>query len=533
MINFLRRKVFGNGNPTDQICILYGSHSGNSEFVANETQKYLRKNGMKTSVANLAKYDFSKLEKEKSLLLIISTHGEGEPPESAQKFCKKLLSNEAPSLSHLHFSVCALGDSSYQHFCQTGKELDNRLEQLGANRFHDRADCDVEFHRQAADWVSAVLSKLQPSAKTEVPVQLSAEKATVETEAILKSKKLLNKQSAAKTWHLEFEICSDDFCYAPGDTVSIVPENNEKLVTEILRHIGCAPEEKIEVDEEEISAKELLTNKLEITKLSRNVLENYLQLTQNPELEKLFNAESNIQEYLDKHDVLDLITNFPFSGNAAPFFTILRKLQAREYSVSSSQTKHSGEIHLTVKQVTKEDNARTYRGACSTFLADHDTGKKVTMKLVKNEEFRIQNGGVPMILIGAGTGIAPFRAFLEEKEALGHNGKIWLIFGEKNRSSDFFYENELNDWLEKEILNRIDLAFSRDQREKIYVQHKIAECNRDFMQWINEGAHLYICGSIAMGHSVKESITEIFRNAGRPEIWSELIEENRVHLDVY
>jgi sulfite reductase (NADPH) flavoprotein alpha-component len=535
------RKIFR--KPTDQqtgeVVILYGSHTGNSEFIAKEAQKHLKKNGLSATACNMAKYEFRKLTNEKSVLIIVSTQGEGDPPDSAQKFYKNLFAEDTPLLTHLQFAVCALGDSSYEQFCKTGKDIDRRLEELGAVRFHQRVDCDAEFHQAASEWVSEVLLKCKVPETEATPIQISTESLHPVYQAVVREKVRLNAGSLCETFHLVLTT-GPEFHYQPGDSVGIVPQNQEKLVDRILKRLDVSADITVAYNNKTVSLKELLTCRFELTAVNKKLLENYQRLTRNKELEKLLKDEEKLPDYLHHHDLLDVITDFPFSASPGDLVSVLRKLQPRYYSISSSQQKHPGEVHLIVKLVKSEKNGRVRSGACSSYLNQWiGVGQKISLQLIPNEQFYLQTHGAPMIMIGAGTGIAPFRAFLEEKESLQISGKSWLFFGEKYQKYDFFYREELEYWLENKWLERIDLAFSRDQTEKVYVQHKIEEQKSDFYDWLIQGAHIYVCGSVAMGHDVRKAICRVIQLAGgktEPEalaFWEKMIGENRIHQDLY
>ena len=525
--------------PVDEISILYGSHSGNSEFIAKETQKHLKKNGLASTAYDLAKYNVQWLADEKSVLIVISTHGEGDPPDSAQKFYKNLHSEQAPLLTNLQFAVCALGDSSYEHFCKTGKDIDIRLKELGAQRFHQRVDCDLEFYQAASKWVSEVLRKCKATDMETSPILISTETLHQFYPATVKKKLRLNEGSSSETDHVVLAV-GTDFRYQPGDSVGIVPQNQEKLVDRILQKLGFSHQTTVVYNNETVLLKKLLSGQFELTSCNKKLLENYQRFTQNQELGKLLNDERKLPDYLHHHDLLDVITDFPFSANPEGFVSILRKLQPRYYSISSSLRKHPGEVHLIVKLVRSEQNSRVRSGACSSYL-NHwiEVGQKINLQLIPNEQFRIQTGETPMIMIAAGTGIAPFRAFLEDKEIRQLSGKCWLLFGEKFQKYDFFYREDWEHWLETKRLERIDLAFSRDQTEKVYVQHKIMEQANEFYEWLNQGAHVYVCGSVAIGNDVRQAICRVIQMAGEksePEAllyWEKMIDENRIHQDMY
>jgi len=525
--------------PTDEIVILYGSHSGNSAFIAKEAQKYLKKNGLSATACDMAKYEFQRLVHEKSVFIIVSTQGEGDPPDSVRKFYKRLFAENAPLLPKLQFAVCALGDSSYTHFCQTGKDIDRRLAELGAVRIHQRVDCDVEFHQAASAWVSAIFEKYTGKTKS-APVQINTANLHRLYPALVKEKRRVNEGSPTETYHIALAVDDPDFRYQPGDTVGIFPENQAELTNKILQQLNVSPGKTIQFENRPIEINKLLTEQFELTTTSKKLLENYQQLAQNPQLENLLKDEKKLQDYIRHRDVLDVMVEFPFSAKPEDFIAVLRKLQPRYYSIASSQRKHPGEIHLIVKLVQSEQNGRIRSGACSSYLNRWiEVGQKINLQLIPNEQFRMQTGENPMIMIAAGTGIAPFRAFLEEQETQTFRGKNWLIFGEKHGAFDFFYQTEWEHWLKNNQLNRLDVTFSRDRAEKIYVQHKIEELADEFYQWLNRGAHVYVCGSAAMGHEVKKSICKVLQSIGNMtevdslNYWDKLIDRNRIHQDIY
>ena len=535
------KKVFRKqtDRPTDEITVLYGSHSGNSEFIAKEAQNYLKKNGLSANACNVAKYDIQRLGTEQFVLVVISTHGEGDPPDSALKFYKNLFSEHAPSLTNLQFAVCALGDSSYEQFCKTGKDIDLRLEELGAHRIHNRVDCDLEFHQAASNWVSEVLRKCKTVETEPAPIQIRTENLHQVHQAIIKEKVCLNEVASSETYHVVLSIDSD-FRYQPGDSIGIVPQNQEPLVDQILKQLNFCAETTVVYHNETVLLKKLLINKFELTSISKKLIENYQQLAKSTKLASLLTDEKELHDYIRNCDVLDIITDFPLSVSPEDFISVLRTFQARHYSISSSQQKHPREVHLIVKQVQSEQKGRIRSGACSSFLNHSiEPGCQINIRLIPNEQFRIQANGTPMIMIGAGTGIAPFRAFLQEKERVKADGKSWLFFGEKYQQTDFFYKAELERWQQTGLLNHIDLAFSRSQSDKIYVQHKITEQSAEFFDWLNRGAHVYICGSVAMGRDVKQAICRVIQTVGEKTeqeallYWEKMIDESRIHQDVY
>ena len=524
------------------LTILYGGQSGNAAFLAREAKKYLRKNDFTPRVVNMAKYDFRQLEEEQHLLVLVSTHGEGEPPEPARRFYRFLFSEKAPRLDRLKYAVCALGDSSYEYFCQTGKDMDRRLHELGGTRLHDRVDCDVEFHQTAARWLSALLAVLRNNggAKAEnINLEAAAQRETFQ--AVVREKYCLNEGSDSATFHVVLSVDQPDFSYQPGDSVSIVPRNPAALVQLVVDQLGIPEETQVDYLGQSHSFKSLLTHTFELTTLSKGLLDRYQGLARSSGLRALLANEKDLNRYLKDHDVADLFADFPSQAEASELVSVFRKLQARLYSIASGPGSHPGEVHLTVKQVCYSSRGRDREGACSGYLNQWlKVGEPLSIQVVPNEQFRLPaQPEVPVIMIGAGTGVAPFRAFMQERADQHASSKNWLFFGEKTQEMDFFYQKDWANWLSTGRLSRLDLAFSRDQEEKVYVQHKIIKEGVAFIEWLNRGAHVYVCGSVAMGHAVRDTIRELVEAAGKlseeesEHYLNSLMEEGRWHFDVY
>ena len=544
-INFLKvfktaiRKIFAGGSTSERsgITILYGGKSGNAAFVAKETGKHFQKHGMTAAVINMSKYDIRKLTGEKRLLVVVSTHGEGDPPPAAAGFYNKLLAADF-DLAHLQFSVCALGDSSYEFFCQTGKDIDKRLGKLGACRFFERMDCDAEFEQTAAEWIKGVLRQ-QLTAKTESPIHIQASLETEWHEAEVKEKYRINEGSADEIFHVVLQINPGLVSYLPGDSIGIKPQNPPELVHAVLERLNCPSDKILVIEGKPQRLEDLLLSEYEITTLSLDVIQRYRQISKNDLPDGLLKDDPEMRAYSTRHDLLDLLCDFPCSVKPEVFISVLRRMKPRYYSIASSQLTCPDELHLTVKQVKYNLKGRSRSGACSTYLGQWlETGTCLKFNLVPSAQFRLPGKEVPLILIAAGTGIAPFRAFLQERAITG-NGKNWLIFGEKRRKHDFLYHMELNDWLERRILTKLDVAFSRDGEQKIYVQHRILENGEKFLEWLEKGATVYVCGSLRMGEGVRIIVKSLYlnkMNASADESESflkELIDEGRYCEDLY
>lgn len=521
MIKSAIRKFFfwRSDSGKSDITILYGGKSGNAAFVANEAGKQFVKHGLAARVVNMSSYPVHLLKDEKLLLIVASTHGEGDPPPSAIRFYNYLFS-QTDRLGNLQYSVCALGDSSYEFFCKTGKDIDERLNELGASRFYPRADCDAEFGPNAVSWITGILNQHLSISTTE-EITIETDQGVHYHNALIKEKYRLNEGSSEEIYHLVLEIDPLQVSYQPGDSIGIIPQNPSELVTEILKSSNWSRKELVIFDDIECQLGNLLQNKLEITTLRKSVIRKYQQFAQHDKLEELISADDQLNAYLGKHDLLDLLIDFPCEMNAQEFVSVLPGILPRYYSIASSQQCNPAELHLTVKQVQFNVRERTRKGSCSTYLNQWlKVGTQVQFKLMSGNSFRLpEKSDVPVVLIAAGTGIAPFRAFLQERE-LQKPGGNWLIFGEKHEEYDFLYQKEIKKWLDHRVLTRVDPAFSRDGENKIYVQDKIHENADEIFKWLNKGACIYVCGSLKMGRGVRQTILDLHekRHKGSSEV---------------
>lgn len=539
------KKIFGKKdvNHDPMLTVLYGSHSGNSAFIAKQAKKFFHQHGVSPRVVNMARYNPEDLIGEKHIAIIVSTQGEGEPPESAGRFYRFLFREDSPQLNQLNFTVCALGDSSYEYFCQTGKDIDHRLEELGARRFWGRVDCDVEFQKPAAGWLSGVL-KTYKTAKNEKndPIKVDIREEVADAvEATILNKYCLNPGSSGEVYHIALSVDAERFSYEPGDSVSLLPTNPGILVELVLQQIGGDETSKVIYEEKEELLVDLLSKKFELTRLSRGILERYQSLVNHPALEQLLLDKIALKDYLQGHDLNDFFADFPSQEEPGKLISVFQKLQPRLYSIASSMKMNPGEVHLTVKEICYTKRRRKRNGACSGYLnRELEMGDRINIQLIPNELFRLPNNpSAPVIMIGAGTGVAPFRAFLQERESCGELTKNWLIFGEKHQQLDFLYQQEWKSWMKNNILTRLDVAFSRDQARKNYVQHIVKEKGTEIWDWLKHSAHIYICGSVAMGHEVRQAFLEIIKEQCKSSeeqaesYLQELSAEGRWHMDVY
>lgn len=512
-----------------ELTVLYGTESGNSEALADQTAKAAKDFGFKARSVNMADLKIGQLRDVENLLVIVSTWGEGDPPETATDFYAALMGEKAPKLEKTRFSVLGLGDTSYEHFCKMGKDFDARLEGLGAKRVYDRVDCDVDFDDAFANWHLGALKALGQLAVA-APVVAAAPTAVpaVEPEkhsrknpfpALLKERILLNGRGSAKeTIHLELDLEGSGLLYEAGDALAVIPHNAEDVVDGILEATGLDPEAPVNLKDGEFSLRTALTTQLDVTALSKPVLSRYNEIAQNADLDATINDKAKLAEYVEGRDLIDLLRDFPTKDLTADALAALaRKLPPRLYSIASSPKAHPGEVHLTVGVVRYDAHGRNRKGVCSTFLADRVAeGDKVEIFVTANKNFKLPaDPDRPIIMVGPGTGIAPFRAFVEERQATGAKGKNWLFFGDQHYLTDFLYQTEWQSYLADGVLTKLDVAFSRDQRHKLYVQDRMRERAAELYAWLQEGANFYVCGDASrMAHDVDRALHDIVAQEG-------------------
>jgi len=514
--------------PAAKLTVLYGTESGNSEELSARTVKEAKKRGFKATMANMADISASDLSKHENLLVIISTWGDGEPPETATTFYNEFMSADL-ALKNMKFSVCALGDTSYEKFCQTGKDIDARLEAFGATRIAPRQDCDVDYEEAYASWLDAALSAIQPAeaapaasivVTTAAPAIEFGKKHPFPAELI--DRVLLNGEGSDKeTIHIELSLENSGLSYEPGDSLAILPVNAPDVIKDILQTTRLTGTEEIEV--KNVGPKLLadaLREDFDITALSRNVLTKLADVTGSATLAELLEEanKEKFKAYVDGRQIIDAIHDFASGGLPAPALaSIFRKLPPRLYSIASSPLAHPDEVHLTVAAVRYNTHGRERKGVASTYLPDLvHPGDHVPVFVQPNKNFRLPaDDSTPIIMVGPGTGVAPFRAFIEHRAALGAKGKNWLFFGDQHYTYDFLYQLEWQDHLKSGVLTRLDVAFSRDQPEKVYVQHRMTAQGADLYAWLEEGAHFYVCGDAnRMAHDVHEALISIIENHG-------------------
>ncbi|WP_411350178.1 assimilatory sulfite reductase (NADPH) flavoprotein subunit [Paenibacillus sp. WLX2291] len=542
-----------------EVTVLFGSQTGNAQGLAKKLTQQLTAQGFDVTLSSMGDYKTNNLKKVRNLFILASTQGEGDPPDNAIPFYEFLNSKRAPKLSEAKFAVLGLGDTSYEFFCQTGKDFDKRLEELGAQRIVDRADCDVDFEEAAGEWIGAVLSALGQVSAASASAPAVAEGtagSAVESDyhrtnpfpaEVLENLNLNGRGSDQETRHVELSLEGSGLSYAPGDSLGVYPQNHPQLVEDILQQTGWNADESITINKngDQLSIREALLHHYEITTLSKPLLEKIAGLADNEQLDNLLAEErqQDLRTYVQGRDLLDLIRDFALSDIPADeLLSLLRKIPARLYSISSSFKASPDEVHLTVRKVEYEQHGRQRYGVCSVHLAERlEAGDSLPVYIQHNDNFKLpHDDSTPIIMIGPGTGVAPFRSFIAEREETGAEGKSWLFFGDRRFGTDFLYQTEWQRWLKDGVLTRMDVAFSRDSDQKVYVQHRMKERSRELYEWIEQGAVVYVCGDEKhMANDVHLTLESILIEEGKmsqeeaAQYMSNMLQQKRYQRDVY
>lgn len=523
--------------------VLFGSQSGNAESIAKRLAKEAKKQGYDATIAALEKATPAALAQERCALIITSTWGEGDPPENAVKFWEQLKAENDLKLASLNYSVLALGDTNYQYFCGFGKSLDSRLEALGAKRIFDRVDCNVDFEAGAARWQTGVFealknidllggaSRLNGSVNGSAPMVEPAPAAEKDpsysrknpfSARLLVNRKLTGEGSEKDTRHYEICLRGSGLTYEAGDALGIMPTNSPELVVEILNSLHFDGEEEVSNPEgEKMPIRLALLREYQIRAPHLEFLNAMAEHDAADQyLKELISSDvrTELDKFLWGREMIDFLLESPgVKFDPEEFVSLLKRLQPRLYSIASSLKAHPEQVHLTVDTVRYEIHGRKRKGVCSNFLAER-AGKEtpVPVFIQVSKHFRVpENGDVPIIMVGPGTGIAPFRAFLQERRATGAKGGNWLFFGAQKSSCDFFYKEELETYQSEGLLSRFDTAFSRDQNHKIYVQTRMMENAKELWNWLEQGAHFYVCGDASrMAKDVDKALHDIVKIAG-------------------
>ncbi|GAA3756845.1 diflavin oxidoreductase [Terriglobus aquaticus] len=548
--------------------VYFASQSGTAERLAKKLAKELKLQGHIAEVASLAKIKPADLAQQENALLLLSTYGEGDPPESAVAFRDALFSDSAPELKTLRYSVFALGDSHYEHFCKFGIDMDERLQSLGATRFVPAAVSDVDVDAPFAQWVADLKPHLSHKpAESNVAIQNNATGHVLagDTPAAppaaeqphlftrenpyfseLRERRALTRDVSSKlTMHLSLALDNPQMHYQPGDACGVIAENDPALVDEILSLVPFADSSSVDLPKlGSMAVREALLRHLQPTRLSRKIVQHFADRTGAKELTTLLLPEEagQLDRFMWDRGIIDLLHAYPGAITAAAELAgMLPRLAPRLYSISSSPAAHGREVHCTIAVVRYRSHNRERGGIASTMLADRvDLGAKLPIYIQPNKKFRLPAADVPMIMVGPGTGIAPFRSFLHERQALGHKGRNWLFFGERSAATDFLYCEELRSMTDSGHLTRLDTAFSRDQAHKIYVQDRMIEHGAELWRWLQDGAQLYVCGDASrMAKDVDAALHTVVEQHGAmdaeaaKDFVSQLHDDRRYHRDVY
>jgi len=540
------------GTQQVPLTILFGTHTGHSEALANQLAERARELGVRAEATVMEDYDVLELPDAGNLLLIVSTDGEGEPPLNALDFLEYLQGERCRELAGLNYAVLALGDRSYKQYCQTGIDFDAALQSKGASRLLDLVKCDVDYQEDARKWSDDVLEILQQQKGTisdaSVPASNHVTPAVVYDRQhpfqakVLEKIKLSGRGSGKEVYHLELLLRDSGLTYEPGDTVGIFCDNPPELVDKVLEITGFDRNEPVMVKNGTHPLETALRHHLELSVLNHSVLESYRELSGNEILDDLLNDEQALDTYLYGHDVVDLLTDFPAKLDVTGLVLVLPPLQPRMYSISSSQAAHPEELHVTVAAVRYDNRDRRRHGACSTFLSDRvEAGSEIPIFIEKNRNFKLpEQTETPLIMVGAGTGIAPYRSFVQHRQKMKAKGDSWLFFGDRQFFTDFLYQAEWQKFLKKGALGQLTVAFSRDQKEKLYVQHRMREHSRQLYERLQQGAYFYVCGDKThMAKDVHQTLLEIVAAEGgmtpekAEEYLKDLKKQRRYQLDVY
>ena len=543
-------------SPAKFLTILYGSQTGNAKSVALEYKAKLDALNVPAKIVSMADYKLKQLKTESHVVVIVSTHGIGEAPDDAVALHSFLAGKKAPKLNDLNFAVLGLGDTSYEFFCQTAKDFDKRLQELGAARITDRVDCDVDYDADVAAWFEAVTHQVKDdlSAKSSQSVAPSLDmsvssaaasqytKKAPYTAILLESLKITGRDSVKDIRHIEISLEGSGIQYRPGDALGIWFKNDVSLVDGLITALGLESDASVSWSGDNFSLNDVLINKLELTQSYPTFVTRYAEYANNVELNALLDDKSVLREYLAQRQIIDVVRQFPAKVSAQQFVDTLRIMTPRLYSIASSQAEVEDEVHLTVALVEYDAHGHTHQGGASSFLSTRlDEGGEVNVFVERNDNFRLpDNGNTPVIMIGPGTGIAPFRAFMQQREAEEASGENWLFFGNPNYTQDFLYQTEWQRFVKDGVVNKVSLAFSRDQEQKVYVQHRMLEQGAELYQWLEQGAHLYVCGDANhMAKDVQDALVQIVIEHGAKseeqaeQYISDLRRAKRYQKDVY
>lgn len=537
-----------------QVTVLSASQTGNAKSVANKLTETLNTAGITAVHHSLSNYKAKNISDEDIVILVTSTQGDGEPPEEGVVLYKFLNGKKAPKLDRLQFAVLGLGDSSYPNFCQAGKDFDSQLAKLGASRLLERTDADLEFQATADSWIehiSAILKEKVTQTTATVATPSTQQTAVVSSKftkenpfpaTLLTNQRITDSTAEKDVRHLELDLSGSGLTYQVGDALGIWFDNDPELVQAFLDALGLSGEEEVTVANQKVDLRSALFSHLDLTKASLPFVKGYAELANNAELSDIVADSDKVTLLIATRSIIDIIEQYPTALTAEQLVSLLRPLTPRLYSISSSQSEVGDEVHLSVGVVRFEHNGKVRSGAASSYLADRvEEDGTVRVFIEHNDNFRLpQDNSKPIIMIGSGTGIAPYRAFVQQRAADNASGQNWLIFGNQHFTKDFLYQAEWQQFKKDGYLHKYSFAWSRDQAEKIYVQDKIRENAESIWAWLQEGAYVYVCGDATrMAKDVEQALLDVIEQQGNfsrddaEEYLNELAEEKRYQRDIY
>ena len=537
-----------------KLTVLYGSQTGNAKGVAEQVAQQVGEAGIEHQVVSMADYKTRQLKNETHLLVVVSTHGEGDPPDDAIELHEFIQSKKAPKLDNLEYAVIGLGDTSYEFFCQTAKDFDNKLAELNAKPFHARLDCDVDYDSVVPEWtekaVASLLTRIASDSQVnnEQVTQLASAASVVYDKkspfhaTLNETIKITGRDSIKDIRHIEISLADSGIQYLPGDALGVYFTNSPELVQRVMDATQTKAQDDVSVAGVTMPLVQALTEELELTLSYLGFVKAYAAVANNAELNALMADKTQLRALLDESQIVDIVERFPAKVDPQVLVDALRPISARLYSIASSQAEVEDEVHLTVAHVSYDKNGWTHQGGASGYLSTRcEVGETVKVYVQNNDNFRLPNDpSTPVIMIGPGTGIAPFRAFMQERDVQEAEGDNWLIFGNPNFTQDFLYQTEWQAYLKSGLLSKISLAFSRDQAHKIYVQDKLREEAAEVFAWLEKGAHVYVCGDATrMAKDVEQALLDIIESQGNYDsaqakaYLTDLRKAKRYQKDVY
>ncbi len=530
------------------VTILVGTQTGNSTAVAEKLKDAINGAGGKASVTDMLDYRAKGLKDESHVIVVTSTYGEGEPPDTALEFYNTVMGKKGPKMNDASYAVLGLGDSSYEFFCKTAADFDKRFAELGATSLLPRVDCDVDYDEQVDQWISELVPLVTQAAAGTGTVDAAVSAAAPATNwseknpfnsEVLSVINITDDASEKDVWHLELSLEDSGIQYQPGDIVALLPKNDAELVKALIAKLGFNADDSVTIDGESLTLEQAFTAKLDITALTKPVITAYYEA--NNAADALANlSEDELNNLVNEADLIDLLEKQTNSLTAQALVDLLRPLRSRQYSIASSQAYSDDEVHVTVKQVVYETLGRERKGVCSNWLAELEEGDSVPLYIKPNPGFKLPESDQKIIMIGAGTGVAPFRSFMQEREEQGAQGNSWLFFGEQRFTTDFLYQTEWQKYVKDGILEKISLAWSRDQEEKIYVQNRIIDNGAELFEWLEQGSYIYVCGDRThMAKDVNQALLDVIAKHGdmsaedAEAYLQKLTSDRRYQKDVY